>query len=204
MLRRLIPVLLGVALVAAACSGGSESAESDVATLEATDSVVVAADADEPTETDDEEQLLAFTACMRDEGVDIGDPTVDSDGNVRLGGNANVGEIDQNALAAAADVCGDLLDGVTLGFTDADQTELQDTLVDFAGCMRDNGYDMDDPDLSNFGAPGGGSEDDGAPATGRGPFGDIDQDDPAFQAAFDACDDLLAGVQRGVGTASDG
>ena len=38
--------------------------------------------------------VLAFAACMRDNGVDMEDPTVDADGNIRLNfrGNAGPGE----------------------------------------------------------------------------------------------------------------
>ena len=41
--------------------------------------------------------------------------------------------------------------------------------------MRDNDYEMNDPDFSNFG-PGGG----GGGGGGGGPFGVIDRDDPRF------------------------
>ena len=64
--------------------------------------------------------------------------------------------------------------------------------------MRENGYEMDDPDLSSFtlGGEGQGGEGDGQIA---GPFGEIDPDDPAFQAAFEACQDVLAGFTSGEG-----
>jgi hypothetical protein len=59
--------------------------------------------------------------------------------------------------------------------------------------MRDNGYDMDDPDFSSFG-PGA----EGEPAEGArvGPFGEIDQDDPDFVAANEACGEILGGLPR--------
>ncbi|GAG42818.1 unnamed protein product, partial [marine sediment metagenome] len=37
--------------------------------------------ADDPVS--DEEAILAFAACLRDEGIDVDDPTVDADGNLR-------------------------------------------------------------------------------------------------------------------------
>ena len=49
-----------------------------------------------------------------------------------------------------------MLEGVTLGRQQRDLTEFQDTFLEFASCMRDNGYDMPDPDFSNFGQPGQG------------------------------------------------
>lgn len=50
-----------------------------------------------------------------------------------------------------------------------------DALLAYAQCMRENGYPMDDPDLSRSG-PGSG-----------GAFGDLDRDDPKFQEADDVC-----------------
>ena len=57
--------------------------------------------------------------------------------------------------------------------------------------MRSNGYEMDDPDFSNFGQPGQGG------GGGGGIFGPIDQEDPEFQAANEQCEDLLAGFRGG-------
>ena len=102
----------------------------------------------------------------------------------------------------AFDVCGDLLEDLQLGFAGGDQTEFQDQILEFAQCMRDNGYDMDDPDFSAF-APGGGGDGQG-PGAGGGPFGDIDFDDPDFQAAQEACADILAGFGPGVGGGAPG
>ena len=145
--------------------------------------------------------MLSLAACLRDEGLDIEDPTVDADGNVQFGGfrgqvDGDGVPIDRETIAAAMEACESELEGVALGFGDGgfDLTELQDTLVEYAACMRDNGYDMDDPDLSAFG-PGAGGE----PGQGAGrPFGEIDLDDPDFVAANEVCDEILGGVP-GVG-----
>ena len=67
------------------------------------------------------------------------------------------------ASAWTCPACGELLEGATLGFREGfDRTELEDTLVEYAACMRENGYDMPDPDFSGSGAgpgagPGGGA-----------------------------------------------
>ena len=74
-----------------------------------------------------------------------------------------------------------------------DQTELQDALLGFAQCMRDNGVDMGDPDLRGFG-PGG--DEDGQPG---GPFGGIDLDDPDVGAAFEVCQQQTPLTGRGAG-----
>jgi len=77
--------------------------------------------------------------------------------------------------------------GVSLGFEDLDITAITDTLVEFAACMRDNGYDLPDPDFSII-RPTSGS------IPNAGPFGDIDITDPDFLDAFAACDDLITNL----------
>ena len=56
---------------------------------------------------------------------------------------------------------------------------MEDLLVEYAGCMRDNGVDMPDPDFSG----GGGMID----------LGIADPNDSTFQAADEACRSILAG-----------
>ena len=58
-------------------------------------------------------------------------------------------------------------------------SEMEDLLVEYAGCMRDNGVDMPDPDFS------GGSV--------MIDLGIADPNDPTFQAADEACRSILAG-----------
>src|SRR3990170_7459146 len=83
MSRTLVVLLIALALIAAAC-GGSEDVI--VATLDDN----AGAPQENPSseadsgEVDVEAALLAFARCMRDEGFDIEDPTVDADGNVHL------------------------------------------------------------------------------------------------------------------------
>jgi hypothetical protein len=155
---------------------------------------LVVEDVDDAT-VDQEEAMLSFAACMRDNGVEIDDPTVDSEGSLHFGGlrgAAQQGEVDREEMQAAMQVCGELLEGFSLGRGggDFDPTELQDTLVEYAACMRDNGYDMPDPDFSNFGS-GAGEPGQG----GSGPFGAIDPGDPDFAAAQEACGDVLGGLR---------
>ena len=94
-------------------------------------------------------------------------------------------------------MCPETIEGASLGRRgdDFDATAFQDTLLEFAACMRDNGYDMPDPDFSNSG---------GGPGTGGGgPFGEVDRSDPDFIAAEEACGDIMAGF-RGPGTGQRG
>jgi hypothetical protein len=199
---RLLAVIAVLGLVVAACGGGGD-ADSGVATLESQDETETLASQEDPTTGGDavedveqtrEEALLAFTACLRENGIDIEDPTVDADGNVQLnrpGGQPGADRGANEEFRAAREACSELLADAALGFGDrVDRTELEDNLVQFATCMRDNGYDMPDPDFSSFGPGQGG---------GGGPFGEIDREDPAFQEASAACEDVLAGFGGGLG-----
>lgn len=173
---------IGIALTLAACSSAGNA--------EATSSA--------DSTSDQEAALLEFVDCMREHGVDLPDPTVDADGNLRLRppddaqGGGGPGAIGQNRDAFEA--CGDLLGDVRQGFTDQDQTELQDTLLAYAACMREQGIDFPDPDFDSLPQPGGG------PGNGGGPFGgSVDPDDPVFQAADEVCRPQTFGDNGGPG-----
>jgi hypothetical protein len=203
MSRRFVLLASALFLVAAACGGGDDDAAEGVASLSgATDDAVIAVPQpeDEIVELTEEEALLAFTACMRENDIAVEDPTISADGSVefrfRGGAGPEAEDFDREAARAAREQCADLLEGVTLGFGRQDQTELQDDLFNYAACMRDNGYDMDDPDFGNF-SPGSGG--DGEPGEFRGPFGAIDPEDPDFIAADEACSDILSGFGSGGG-----
>jgi hypothetical protein len=187
-----IPALVAVLALAAAACGGSADADDGVATLDDTTQLDGAGATTAAPEVSREEALLAFTACLRDAGVDIDDPTVDADGNLRIArpnDPESESDLDREAFRAAREGCQQHLEGVTLGFRDGDRTEIEDQLLEFAACIRDNGYDMPDPDFGDSGTPG----------QGGGPFGAIDRDDPAFQAAAEACEDTLPGAGPGGG-----
>lgn len=202
---RLMVLVFVIGLVATACGGNGDSS-SGVASLDTGD----AAATDNATsgeqavdEVNQEQAMLDFAACMRSNGVEIEDPTVDADGNVQFGGfrgaSTEDGEIDREAIRTAREACEEELEGVALGFGgrgDIDITELQDTMVEYASCMRTNGYDMDDPDFSNLGPGAGGDRE---PGEGGGPFGAIDQTDPDFISAQEVCQDVLGGFGPGSG-----
>ena len=155
----------------------------------------------DPNSQTDEERLLEFAECMREHGVDFPDPVVESDGTVTFGLRPGLGaaqgaaEIGRDPdLPAARAACQGLLEGLAFGpGGNFDQTEFQDTPLEFAQCMRDNGVDMGDPDLRGFG-PGG--DEDGQPG---GPFGAIDLDDPDVGAAFEVCQQQTPLTGRGAG-----
>jgi len=175
----ILPLLLVLGLVASACS--SEVADSDVASLGTQIDDVQ----DPGTESVPGEQaVLAFTACLRDEGLDIDDPAIDAEGNLLAPTpHAAAGKtLDMAAVHSAFDVCQGFLDNVAFGMSTEDLAEREDELLEFAVCMRANGYDMPDPDFSGDGH------------SGEGPFGDaIDTADPAFQTASESCQGIVGG-----------
>lgn len=202
MTRRIVLLIAVLALVAAACGGSADDAGSGVASLSTvdggTDNGATGVNTDD--EVDPEQAMLELTQCVRDQGIDIADPTVDADGNPQLSrpefGEGGPPEGFREAIQA----CAGLIEGVTLGRQGQDLSALQDTLVEYAACMRTNGYEMDDPDFSNFGQPGEG----GGPGQGGGIFGDIDREDPDFLSANEQCEDLLAGFGPGGGGGTGG
>ena len=179
-------VVVALSLVVAACGGGSDDTSDDgVASLERTTTQAPVATALGSADT--EEQLLAFAECMREQGVDLPDPTVDADGNPQLVPPDDFELEDLDVLQDAAEACEEFLEGVALGFEDLDLSSLSDTLVEFAACMRDNGYDLPDPDFSLI-----------APDTNEiptgGPFGDVDFTDQDFLDALEVCQDLITNL----------
>ena len=142
---------------------------------------------------DQEAAMLAFSECMREQGIDLPDPTVDSDGNAQIlrEGDGPPPIAEREAMEAAFETCDEHLEGMTSGFDTNDQTELQDRLLEFAQCMRDNGVEMDDPDLTAF-RPADES-DEGTPPRGGFLGQGFDPSDPAVQEALETCQDLAGG-----------
>src|SRR6266498_4253515 len=167
LLLRLLALLATVSIVAAGCgSTGGASAPDPEASTEAA--------------------LLAFSQCMRDQGItDMPDPTVDSDGNVQIQrppGGHDSGAHD--AFAAARSKCDKYLQGVTQGFSHGDITKTQDQFLQLAQCMRGRGVDVPDPDFSQ------GGHDPGAQ------FWDaINRSDPSVEEALRACQQQVFGSE---------
>ena len=192
-MQRLIILLATLALVLAACGGSDDGG---VATLEDTpsDGGLQRTVEDAAGTADDEQALLAFAACMRENGVEeFPDPVLNADGSVEFTGSGQdpFAGVDNDTAEAAVNACIGELEGVAFapGGADFDLNEIQDALVEFAACMRDNGIDFDDPDLAN--------------AFGEGevanPFGELDLSDPDVVAAIEECQDVFTGFGLGFG-----
>jgi hypothetical protein len=132
---------------------------------------------------DDEERRRQFNQCMRDHGMQVDDTDPNGGGDIRIQASdgAQDGSKGKDAMAA----CQQYLPPGKLANRDPQQSE---QLRQFAACMREHGVEMSDPD-PNSGAL--------QLPKGNGP-GAFNPDDPAFQAAEQACKDKLPG-RKGAG-----
>ncbi len=171
--------LAAVASFAFAC-GSSSASVASVSEVESDDEAADRAEATPTTEAIEgaaavEAALLEFTQCMRDEGLQLQDPVVDSDGNVQRPQPIEGFTATREQFNVGFEVCGSHLEGITLGTNRPDETELADNFFALAECLREQGLDVDDPDTS---LPGGG---------GRQMLSELDFDDPKVQAALEEC-----------------
>jgi hypothetical protein len=191
-MKRLAPFGLALVLLAVACGGGS--ADDGVASLGG-DNGDEATSVEATSEPDLQEAILAFSACMRENGIeDFQDPEISEDGGIAFqlgpGGGDPPSAAEREEMQEAFQACSGLLEGQAFGPGGAiDTSEIEDRLYEFAACMRENGYDMPDPDLSSIGVPDEGSD----PGEFQGPFGDVDPDDPVFQSAAEVCQEVFGG-----------
>lgn len=178
-MRRLTIIVFAFAVIAAACSSADDTGVASLTTVgqESTTSTT--------SPTSDEQALIEFSQCMRDQGVDFPDPVVDEDGYPRFEFE-DPEAVDRDALFEAGESCRDLLEGVVLGLPDFNTAEFNDTFLEYAACMRDNGF-SDMPDRLDLATLMQG---------GALPF---DPTDPDFIAADEQCRDIFAEFRAGIG-----
>jgi hypothetical protein len=179
-------VALGLGLVlglgATACGGGSPDGNG-VATLgDGAGDRQQTGDSGTASK-DPQEAALEFARCMREHGVDMPDPEVDSQGRMRLTVRAGRGQADPKKLDEAQRACGHLMGGGGDGPGRLDP-KAQDAMLAFARCMREHGIDMPDPNGDGlvFNRK-----------RGQGP----DPSSSKFKEAERACDHHLADLGRG-------
>ncbi|PZC41910.1 MAG: hypothetical protein DK302_001754 [Chloroflexi bacterium] len=153
-------LILCLSLTSISC-GGSDSSNDGVITIdtptpEVIDTDLTSDNSDERIKTD-EEITTEFTTCLRGYGFDVSDPTLNADGTVDLEGlrvsimsDPNF-DINSEKTGQALQECLGLLEDATFATapTQEDQIELQDNLLEFAECIRENGIDIPDPEFSN-------------------------------------------------------
>lgn len=168
----LLLALALAALLPAAC-GDDDEPEEEVASLSGEDGGE-AGDRRQGIE----DALLDFTQCLRDEGVDVPDVQLDASGApiIRPEDVAGI-DLESPEVQAAADACLPILtDAGAFSFADDPELQalLQDSLREFAVCMREEGI-ADFPDPSTAAAI---------------PFplsAFADYAEPGFQDALDVC-----------------
>jgi len=220
-LTMLAVVTLAVLLLAA-CGGGSDSdggiaSLADVETVEivdpageapdsaSTEGVQAAPPVDEESEEpanaaepepsapeNREEALLALAQCLRDQGLQVDDPTFSGSG-LRAEGFFRGNGIDRSKpdVQAALQECGSLLPGARGEFDPERQAERQDNQLALAQCLREQGLEVADPDFSAEPGPGRGGM--------LGQSG-LDGNDPDVRAALEFCrEEVGFGRRRGGG-----
>ncbi len=161
-------------------SGTTSEASGDVASL--TGVVDAGGETAAAAPQDTAQAALDYTQCMRDNGVDMADPTFDADGNIEGGlgfgpgaGGDNGVDVRSEEFQAAIGACSDLIDGLDLGGGRGgafDRTAIEDGLLAYTACLRDEGLVVDDitfggPPADGAGRAGGEpSTGDAAPAEG--------------------------------------
>jgi hypothetical protein len=159
-------------LILSAC--GSDS--NDVATLGTAESTQVEApNADAAPILDNEVMMMAFTECLRDQGIDVLDPVVDADGNVEKPELAAGAEWDKETMGPAWEACAEHLEGFTFEKERVDVSEIVDQFVALAACLRDKGYDVDEPTAETLDSWMGGFKE------------SINWDDPGAVADYEEC-----------------
>lgn len=167
-----LAMVFGMVFIACGSGGGA-----DVATLKGDGGATGGTPS--PTMTQDE-ALMRFAKCMRGEGIEFPDPTVDEKGRFSITVPAGSEDGPDQATQDAMKTCGHLLPqggGPGVGMAGADQAAFRDALLEFAKCMRDKGIDYPDPDFS-----------------GGGPVmigGNLDMNDPDVRAAQEVCQPIL-------------
>jgi hypothetical protein len=125
-----------------------------------------------------QDAMLAFAQCMREQGIDMPDPEP-GEGGIRL--RAPEGSTPEK-MDAAQQACRQHLDELEPpDMSEEQQKEFQEAALAHARCMREHGIDMPDP---TFG--------EGGRAQIRiGPGSGVDPESDKFREAEEACEDEM-------------
>ncbi len=132
------------------------------------------------------EAAVKFAQCMRENGVeDFPDPGADGGTAIRVGPESG---IDPEEMEVAQKACEHLQEDIRPQMSEADQQEFKERALEHARCMREHGIDMPDPEFS-----GGGK------VTMKMKRGEVNPEDPEFQAAQKECGGEGGGLAIGAG-----
>lgn len=134
-------------------------------------------------ELNEQDAMLAWAGCLRDNGIEVTDPVFDAAGvmvgGLEFEGGKDAGPKDAKGgeFLAASEACNEFLVGADSKTDPALREEQTEAALRFAVCMREQGLDFPDP------APEG--------TTFEGADVKIDKESAEFQAAFEVCGDSL-------------
>jgi hypothetical protein len=168
-LRPLAAALLALAALGLAACGG--------------DTPSTAANA-EKEEGGTRQAELRFARCMRDEGIDMPDPSADGNRDFRVGGDTG---ISPDEFERASRACEKYRRQSSRPPTEEQQKEFREMALAHSRCMREHGIDMADPIFTERGAEVRMREGSGKP----------NPEDPEFKAAEEACAPFMKGGKSG-------
>ena len=105
----------------------------------------------------DEEIMTRFADCLRSHGFEVPDPELNADGTINvmrlrqsLGGNSSWNTRNEEARQAR-EKCLPILSNVSFARdrSQEDEIALQDNLLKFSECLREEGLNASDPDFSS-------------------------------------------------------
>ncbi len=129
-----------------------------------------------------EEGRLEMAECMREHGIDMPDPEPGQGMMMKKAGPDDGVNLDDPAAQEALEACEEEVDFKPPELTAGEQEQMQEDMLAFAQCMREQGVEMPDPEV------------DGGKVTMRigGPDGP-ELDEPAMEAAQEACESKMPG-----------
>lgn len=178
--------LIGI-LALAACGSDSDDVPSlrDIEDARPADAAAGADENAADVVLQNEARMMAFTQCLRDKGIEVLDPVVDADGNVGKPEPAEGTEFEKGAMGEAWEACAEHLEGFTFEKKRVDVSEQIDWWVAVTTCLREKGYDVDDPTAETLGQWG-------SDFKTRFNF-----KDPAAAADYEECSGAQAGGGKG-------
>ena len=187
-------VLLTGAVALAACGGGS-SGNGAVASLSGKSAKSTSGSSSKQSAASLRTQLLAYAACMRDNGVDFPDPQFDSNGQPqfnRQSGRSFADLRDNPNFDKARTACESKRPDFAGQFqlTPEQQAQARTNLLKFAKCMRSKDVDFPDPTFDANGRPQFDRNNPPGGAQGQ------NRDDPTVRAARQACQKAIGGNGR--------
>lgn len=138
-------------------AGAPGSDDSDTATDDTATGDTATPGSDTATGTpssDPEQAMLDYAECMRDNGIDMPDPEFTGDGGMMMTMGAAEGEgPDPEDYEAADEECAHFMEEArsNIEIDPEQQAEMQEQMLEFAECMREQGIDMPDPQFDENG-----------------------------------------------------